>query len=73
MPFIQIKVIEGVFSPDRKRELIKKITDAWVSLEREQERDYTWIVIDEVKSGDWGIAGKPVTIEDVHSLGTGLS
>ncbi len=31
MPLIQVKVIEGVFSPEQKREMVKKLTDAMVS------------------------------------------
>jgi 4-oxalocrotonate tautomerase len=30
----------------------------------------TWTVIEEVKSGDWGIAGKPLTTADVKALAT---
>jgi 4-oxalocrotonate tautomerase len=30
-------------------------------------------VIEEVKSGDWGIAGKPLTTSDVKALAAGKS
>ena len=39
MPFIQIKILEGMLS-GRKQEMIKRLTDAWVFLEGEQEREY---------------------------------
>ena len=29
----------------------------------------TWVVVEEVKSGDWGIGGKPLTTGDVKALG----
>ncbi len=32
MPFINVKVIEGVFSQSQKSEIIKKLTDAMVSI-----------------------------------------
>ncbi len=58
MPFTTIKVIEGVFSKDQKRQLIEKVTEAMVEVEGEGMRDLTWVVIEEIKQGDWGIGGK---------------
>lgn len=68
MPLIQVKLIEGVFSPAQKREMIEKLTDAMVSIEGESMRQVTWVTIDEVKSGDWGIGGQALTTEYVQSL-----
>jgi 4-oxalocrotonate tautomerase len=71
MPFVQVKVLEGVFSDDQKREMIRKVTDAMVSVEGEAMRGVTWVVIDEVKSGSWGIGGKGLTAADVKGLAAG--
>ena len=71
MPFVNIKIIEGVFSPEQKKEMIEKVTDTMVSIEGENMRPVTWVVLEEVKSGDWGIAGKGYTTEDVKALATG--
>ncbi len=71
MPFINIKIIEGVFTDAQKQEIIKKITDTMVSIEGENMRGVTWTVLEEVKSGDWGIGGKGLTTEDVKSLAAG--
>jgi 4-oxalocrotonate tautomerase len=68
MPFINVKVIEGVFSPEQKTQIIRKLTDAMVAIEGEAMRPVTWTVIEEVKSGDWGIAGKPLSTADVRAL-----
>ena len=51
-----------------KQEMIRKITNAMVSIEGENLRSVTWVVIEEVKSGDWGIAGKPLATADVRAL-----
>ena len=61
MPLINVKLIEGVFDADEKREMIEKLTDAMVEIEGENMRGVTWVVIEEVKSGDWGIGGQPLT------------
>ncbi len=68
MPFINVKLIEGVFSPTQKSEIIRKLTDTMVAIEGEAMRSVTWTVIEEVKSGDWGIGGQPLTTEDVKAI-----
>jgi len=68
MPFLNVRVIEGVFTQAQKQEMIRKLTDTMVSIEGEAMRSVTWVVIDEVKSGDWGIGGKPLTTNDVKAL-----
>jgi len=64
MPFIQVHIVEGVFSPDRKRELIVALTDAVAMVGGEGFRPMTRCVIHEVKSGDWGVGGKVLTTAD---------
>lgn len=71
MPFINIKLIEGVLSDAQKKEMIQKVTDAAVSVEGENLRPVTWVVVEEVISGDWGIGGKPLTTADVKALAAG--
>ena len=58
MPFTTVKVIEGVFSKEQKAQLIDKITEAMIEVEGEEMRNLTWVVIEEVKAGDWAIGGK---------------
>jgi 4-oxalocrotonate tautomerase len=68
MPLVTVKVIEDVFTPDQKKEMIRKITDAMVEVEGESLRPVTWVVLEEVRSGDWGIAGNALSTADVHAL-----
>ena len=68
MPLIQVRVIKDVFSKDQKRQIINKLTDAMVSVEGENMRAVTWVTIEEVESGDWGIGGNALTTQDVHDL-----
>jgi len=68
MPLINVKLIEGVFSPEQKQQIVRKLTDAMVSVEGEAMRGVTWTVIEEVKSGDWAIGGHPLTTADVKAL-----
>jgi 4-oxalocrotonate tautomerase len=68
MPMVTVKVIEGVFTPEQKQEMIRKITDTMVDIEGENLRQVTWVLVEEVRSGDWGIAGNGLTTGDVHAL-----
>jgi 4-oxalocrotonate tautomerase len=71
MPFINVKLIEKVFTPAQKQEIVRKLTDAMVSIEGENMRPVTWVVIEEVQSRDWGIGGNPLSTEDVQALAAG--
>lgn len=71
MPLIQVKVIEGVFSSEQKGQIVRKLTDALVTIEGEAMRPVTWAIIEEVRSGDWAIAGTPLSTADVKRLATG--
>ncbi|MEV4075534.1 4-oxalocrotonate tautomerase family protein [Nonomuraea fuscirosea] len=68
MPLVNVKVIEGVFSDAQKAEMVEKLTDAMVAVEGENLRPLTLVIVEEVKSGDWGIGGRPVTAADVKAL-----
>jgi len=72
MPLINVKLIENVFSPEQKREIVEKLTDTMVEIEGENMRGVTWVVVEEVASGDWGIGGNPLTTEDVKALQAGV-
>lgn len=71
MPLINVKLIEGVFDASQKQEIIEKLTETMVGIEGENMRSVTWCVVEEVRSGDWGIAGKPLTTGDVRALAAG--
>ena len=71
MPLIQVKVIENVFTPEQKKEMIAKLTDAMVEIEGENMRSVTWVVIEDVRSGEWGIGGNALTTEAVQALAAG--
>jgi 4-oxalocrotonate tautomerase len=71
MPMIEVHLIENVFTPAQKREMITKLTDAMVAIEGEAMRGVTWVKIHDVKSGDWAIGGQPLTTEAVKDLAAG--
>jgi 4-oxalocrotonate tautomerase len=68
MPFVDVQVIENVFTPEQKKLIITKLTDAMVSIEGEAFRPVTWVKINEVKEGHWGIGGHPLTLDDIQRM-----
>jgi 4-oxalocrotonate tautomerase len=68
MPFISVKVIEGVFDAEAKRDIIQKLTETMVGIEGEALRPVTWVTVEEVSSGAWGIGGRALTTQDVRDM-----
>jgi 4-oxalocrotonate tautomerase len=73
MPFVNVKFIEGVFDADQKREIVERLTETMVGIEGENMREVTWVVLEEVRSGDWGMGGKTLSTEDVKALAKGTA
>jgi 4-oxalocrotonate tautomerase len=73
MPLIQVKLIEIVFAVEQKQEIVRRLSDAMVEIEGENMRPVMWCIVEEVGSGDWGIAGNPVTTADVKALAAGVA
>jgi 4-oxalocrotonate tautomerase len=71
MPYVHVRLIEGVFNADEKHEMLTRLTETMVDIEGEALRPVTHVTIEEVKSGDWGIGGKPYTTQDVKDLRAG--
>ena len=66
-----MKLVEGVFTAAQKQEMIIKLTDAMVSVEGENMWLVTWVTIEDVSSGEWGIGGQALTTEAVRALAAG--
>jgi 4-oxalocrotonate tautomerase len=73
MPLIQVKVIENVFSPEQKREMVERLTDTMVEIEGEALRPFTVVTIEDVGSGGWGFGGNALTTEDVKAVQAGAA
>ncbi|RFB04783.1 tautomerase family protein [Parvularcula marina] len=71
MPLVTIDVIEDVFTPAQKEDMIQRVTDAMVAVEGENMRQVTWVRINEVKGNDWAIGGNLLNATAVHALAAG--
>jgi 4-oxalocrotonate tautomerase len=68
MPYINCRVMEGVLSDDQKAEIAESITETFVSVVGEPVRGLTWVVIDDMSSGQLTIGGRPITTEGVKDV-----
>ena len=60
MPFVNIKLVDGVFSPEEKHAMAAAITDVMVRFEgSEAFREVVWVLIEELHTDGWHIGGKP--------------
>jgi len=71
MPLIHVKLIEGVFTPAQEREIVAILTDAMVAAKGANMRPVTWVLLEEVRSNEWGIGGKTMTTSDALALAAG--
>ena len=68
MPFINCRVMEGVLTADQKAEIAERITETFASVVGEPVRGLTWVVIDDMASGQFTIGGRPITTAGVKEL-----
>jgi 4-oxalocrotonate tautomerase len=60
--------MEGVLSDDQKADIAEQITETIASVVGEPVRGLTWVVIDDMTSGELTIGGRPVTTEGVKEI-----
>jgi 4-oxalocrotonate tautomerase len=60
--------MEGVLSEEQKAEIAEQITETFASVVGEPVRGLTWVLIDDMASGQFTIGGRPVTTEGVTEL-----
>ena len=68
MPLVEVKVFEAELTSEQTKELIQRITEAITTITSEKLRDVTWVIINEGKSGNWGVGGKALGLEDVRKI-----
>jgi 4-oxalocrotonate tautomerase len=68
MPLINVKVMENVLSDDQKRELATRITDTFADVVGEAVRPLTWVIVEDIRTGQLVIGGDSITTEAVKDL-----
>ncbi len=68
MPLCTIKMFEGELTQAQAADLIRQVTETIIPFVGEELRDNTWVLIEEVGSGSWGIGGKAFGLKDVRAI-----
>jgi len=71
MPLITVRTLEGLLTAQQKETMIERVTNAALSVEGEAYRPVTWVIVEEVPSGAWGIAGQALTTDAAKQLASG--
>jgi len=69
MPLITLRTLEGLLTPEQKKTMIERLTDAALSVEGAAFRSVAWVIIEEIPSGAWGIGGQTLTTEAARKIG----
>jgi 4-oxalocrotonate tautomerase len=60
MPFVNVKLVGGVFTEDEKHRMAAALTDVMVKFEgSEAFREVVWVLIEELHTDGWHIGGLP--------------
>ena len=68
MPLVTIKVLEDELSGSQTEELIRRVTEAVIPFVGEKLRGNTWVLVEKIASGAWGIGGKAFGLKDVRAI-----
>ncbi len=60
MPFVNIRITNEGATTEQKQQLIKGVTDLLADVLGKNPKT-TFVIIDEVKTDNWGIGGESVT------------
>lgn len=73
MPLVAIKGVSGYLSPEQKKTLIERVTDAVLSVEGEGIRPVTWVILEDVPEGQWGVGGSIATAQMLRDMAAASS
>ena len=60
MPFVNVKLVEGVFTEQEKHAMAAALSDVMVKFEgSEAFREVVWVLIEELHPDGWHIGGRP--------------
>ena len=61
MPFVNIKITRDGVTPEKKAEVIRRVTQVMVDVLGKNPAT-TMVLIEEVETDNWGVAGETVTV-----------
>jgi 4-oxalocrotonate tautomerase len=72
MPVVLIKLVKNALSAEQKQLMLRRVTDAVVSVEGEALRPGVSVLLEEsVNDGEWSVGGNMLTIEAMNRMRRG--
>ena len=73
MPLINIKILKGTMSKEKKNEIIRRVSETVAEIEaspipKDNLLAYTWCLLEEVEFDHWGIGGNAITPEILKAV-----
>ena len=68
MPLIRVTLVENAITAEQKQELISRMTDAAASVYGDHMHPNIWVLIEEIKSGQFGAGGHGITTDEMRAL-----
>ncbi len=68
MPLIRATLVENAITAEQKQDLIGRITDAVATVSGDHMRTNIWVLIEEIKSGQFGAGGHGITTDEMRAL-----
>jgi len=68
MPIITVKVFAGELTGTQTADLIHDLTVATIPYVGEAVQESIWVLVEEIKSGSWGIGGKAFGLPDLRRI-----
>lgn len=68
MPIVDVKVMEKVLSPKQQQSIAEGNTQVFADVVGEPVRRVTWVVIQDVTSGQWTMGGRALATEGVQEM-----
>jgi 4-oxalocrotonate tautomerase len=68
MPLINVKVMENVLTTAQKQEVASRFTDDFADVVGEAVRPLTWVIVEDMRSGQLVVGGDPITTEKIKSI-----
>jgi 4-oxalocrotonate tautomerase len=73
MPLVRITVVQGDLSANQKRQIVEGVTEVLVAVHDEAVRAATWVMVDEVAGGDWGVGGHLLGADGTRATAVGAT
>jgi 4-oxalocrotonate tautomerase len=67
VPLVRITIVEGALRPWQMRQIVEGVTEVLVAVEGERIRPTTWVIVDEIGGGAWGVGGRVLTAADAKA------